>query len=330
MPNVKVGVIGVGFMGELHTRTLSEMPGVEVVGVADTDVEKARKVALRYGISSFYEKPEDLLEQVEAVVVVSPETAHREHAVMALKADRHVLLEKPMAHSLSDAEAIAVQAGQSKGCLLIGYILRFDPRYVAGKTAMGRLGEVVALHVCRRGVIDVPKRVGSWTHPLFYMGVHDIDMLRWYTEDEVSQVYGMASYKIFGRSIPDVIVATLRFRNGAVATLEINWILPSKFKAHLESKIEAFGANGMVVVESLDQGVRCCFSESGYEFPDALHCPEYHGRIEGDLKRELEHFIRCVRLEEQPLITAKDGLESLRVALAIIESAEKGKPVHLQ
>ena len=62
MPNVKIGVIGAGFMGELHTRTLSEMPGVEVVGVADADVEKARKVALRYGISSFYEKPEDLLE----------------------------------------------------------------------------------------------------------------------------------------------------------------------------------------------------------------------------------------------------------------------------
>ncbi len=81
MPNVKVGVIGVGFMGELHTRTLSEMPGVEIVGVADADVEKARKVALRYGISSFYEKPEDLLEQVEAAVVASPETAHREHAV---------------------------------------------------------------------------------------------------------------------------------------------------------------------------------------------------------------------------------------------------------
>jgi len=293
-------------------------------------LKKARKVAFRYGISSFYEKPEDLLEQVEAAVVASPETAHRKHAVMALKAGRHVLLEKPMAHSLSDAEAIAVQVGQSKGCLLIGYILRFDPRYVAGKAAMGRLGEVVALHVCRRCVIDLPKRVGSWSHPLFYMGVHDIDMLRWYTEDEVSQVYGMASYKVLGRGVPDVIVATLRFRNGAVATLEVNWILPSEFKTPLESKIEAFGANGMVVVESLDQGVRCCFSESGYEFPDALHWPECHGRIEGDLKRELEHFIRCVRSEEQPLITAKDGLESLRVALAIIESAEKGKPVHLQ
>lgn len=78
MQSVKIGVIGVGRIGELCTRTLSEMLGVEVVGVADADVEKARKVTLRYGISSFYEKPEDLLEQVEAVVVASPETVHRE------------------------------------------------------------------------------------------------------------------------------------------------------------------------------------------------------------------------------------------------------------
>jgi len=330
MKVTKVGVIGVGFMGELHTRTLVEMPGVEVVGVADANEERARDVASRYGISAhFGERVEGLLEKVEAVVIASPESVHRQHATLALEAGCHVLLEKPMANTLEDCEAIVAKAAKSELIFMIGYILRFDPRYVAGKDAMAKIGEVTALHVRRRASIEVPQRVGTWTHPLFYMGVHDIDMLRWYTEDEVSQVYGMASFKLLGSRVPDVIVATLRFRNGAVATLETNWVLPPEFKAPLESRIEAFGEKGMVIVESLNQGVWYCLRESGYEFPDVLHWPEVHGRIEGDCKRELEHFVRCIRTGEQPLVTAKDGFESVRVALAIIKSIEEGKPVNL-
>jgi len=329
MEVLKVGVIGVGFMGELHARTLVEMPNVDVVGVVDADLERAKEVASKYGIKSYYKEPEELLAQAEAVIIASPETVHKQHALLALEAGCHVLLEKPIAHTLEDAEVIAAQAMKSSSLFMMGYILRFDPRYAKGKEAMSKVGEVTALRVCRRGSIEIPHRVGSWTHPLFYMGVHDIDMLRWYTDDEVTQVYGMASSKLLGDGVPDVIVATLCFRNGAVATLETNWILPPEFKGPLESCIEVFGKGGMVHVESLDQGVRYCLRGEGYEFPDALHWPEIHGRIEGDCKRELEYFIRCVHTGEQPLVTAKDGLESLRVALAIIESIEEDKVVHL-
>lgn len=329
MKVLKVGVIGVGFMGELHARTLVEMPGVNVVGVVDANLARAKEVATKYGIQSYYEEPKELLDQVEAVIIASPEVVHKPHVLLALNAGCHVLLEKPIAPTLEDAETIVNQAIRSEGLLMMGYILRFDPRYKKGKEAMMKVGEITALHVCRRGSIEIPLRVGSWTHPLFYMGVHDIDMLLWYTDNEVSQVYGMASSKLLGNGIPDVIVATLRFQNGAVATLETNWILPPEFKAPLESCIEVFGKNGMVIVKSLDQGVRYCLRHKGYEFPDALHWPEIYGRVEGDLKRELEHFIHCIRTGEQPLVTARDGLESLRVALAIIESIKEDKVVHL-
>jgi len=332
MRQVKVGVIGVGFMGELHTRVLVDMPDVDVVGVVDANVNRAKEVASRYGIPFHSNRPEELLGQVQAVVIASPETTHKEHAILALDAGCHVFLEKPLADTIGAGEEIAARAEKEKSrCLfMVGYILRFDPRYVAGKKAMARIGNVTAFHVRRRASIEVPQRVKNWTHPLFYMGVHDIDMLRWYAEDEISQVYGMASFKLLGERVPDVVVATLRFQSGAVATLETNWVLPPEFKAPLESRIEAFGSEGMVTVESLDQGVRYCFKGSGYEFPDVLHWPEIHGHIEGDLKRELEHFIRCVKTGEEPLVTVKDGLESLRVALAIIDSIEKAKAVSVR
>jgi predicted dehydrogenase len=330
MDNVKVGVIGVGFMGEFHVRVLLEMPGVDLVGIADNNQERAKEIASKYQIGSYYTKPEDLCQQVEAVVIASPEMAHEEHAVSVLQAGCHVFLEKPLADTLEAGQAIFDQAAKSDRLFMMGYILRFDPRYIKGKEAMAQLGKITALHARRRGSIEVPQRVVGWSHPLFYMGVHDLDMLRWYTEDEVSEVYSMASFKLLDGKKPDVVVATLRFRSGAVATVEINWILPPEFKTPLESKIEVFGEGGMVLVESLDQGVRYCLRETGYEFPDALHWPELHGRIEGDLKRELEHFIRCVRTGEQPMVTAKDGLESLKIALAIMESIETGKPVSLR
>lgn len=324
---VHVGVIGVGFIGEVHTRVLADMPGVEVTGVADPNEAVAKQVAERYSIPGLYTDPKDLLLEVDAVVIASPEFAHADNVVAALDAGKHVFLEKPMADTVEGGRMIVEATKRASGKLLMGYILRHDPRYVQGRVCAKKIGEISAMYARRRGVIDVPARVAKWSHPIFYMGVHDIDMLRWYSGDEVEQVYAASSSKVVGGGAPDSTMAILKFRRGAIATLEVTWILPREFNAALESAIDVFGEKGMVRVESLDQGVQACIQGSGYEFPDVMHWPEIYGRIEGDARRQMDHFIRIIRTDEEPLVTAEDGYESLLVALAIIKSIESGEPV---
>ncbi len=327
MRRIRIGVVGVGFMGALHARVLATMPEVELVAVADRRVERAREVANNYNIPNALDDVGQLLDKVEGVVIASPESIHKGHALMAIEHDCHVLLEKPLAKSLEDGQVIYEKAQASRGIFMLGYLLRFDPRYVAGKKQVEKVGPITAIHACRRGFIDMSEKLSKWTHPLFYQAIHDIDVMHWYANEPAKEVYAVGSNRLLRSDIPEAVTAIIRFNSGAVASIDTNWVLPPEFKAALHSRIEVFGANGTVTVESLDQGVRSCLRNKGFAFPDVLHWPEVHGRIEGDLRRELEHFIGCIRTGDQPLSTVENGLVSLETALAMIKSMASEKPV---
>lgn len=279
-----------------------------------------------------YTDPVELLPSVDAVIITSPENAHADNAVAALEAGKHVLLEKPMADDTVEAEAgqrILDAVHRASGKFLMGYLLRHDSRYAQGKARVVKIGDLSMMYARRRGVLAVPRRVAQWSPPIFYMGVHDIDQLLWYSGSELVEVYAASSFKVLGGGLPDGLMAILKFDNGAIATLEVHWILPNEFNAPLEATLEVFGKNGFVRVNSLDQGVQACIQGEGYEFPDVMHWPTINGRIAGDLRRQLDHFIRVIRTDQEPLCTAEDGFKSLRVARAIIESIESGKIVKL-
>ena len=325
---VRVGVMGVGHMGQVHTHALHDAAGVALVGVADPDENMAREVAERYGVTAYTDSVE-LLPAVDAVVITSPENAHADNAIAALEAGKHVLLEKPMADTVEAGQRILDAVHRASGKFVMRYLLRHDQRYAQGKARVDEIGDLSMMYARRRGVRAVAHRVAQWSPPVFYMGVHDIDQMLWYSGSEVVEVYAASSFKVLGDGLPDGLMAILKFDNGAIATLEVNWILPNEFNAPLESTLEVFGKNGFIRVNSLDQGVQACIQGEGYEFPDVMHWPTINSRITGDVRRQLDHFMRVIRTYEEPLCTAEDGFESLRVAQAIIESIESGKIVRL-
>lgn len=332
MALLKVGVIGVGFFGEIEVKALTEIPEAQVVGVADIDVSRAKEVAERHGIPEYFEDSKELVHNVDAVVIASPESAHKEHFLDALSAGCHVLLEKPIASTLEEGQAILDAASQTDRFTTVGYELRFDPRYVTGKKAVEELGALSSIHLCRRGWIDTPKRVKDWTHLLFYSLVHDIDVLRWYTNSEVSALFATSSHNVLGEGYDDCIAAALSLMNGVAATLDGNWVMPSEVGLDPMARAEIFGEKGMVTVHSYDQGVVSCIAGVGYNFPDVNIWPIINGTIQGALKRELEHFVERALNEETSSSIAssiKDGYKSLQVATAIKESIRSGKAVHL-
>lgn len=193
----------------------------------------------------------------------------------------------------------------------------------------GSIGEILSIWTRRACSIMVPKRVADWTNPLFYMGVHDIDLIRWYVCDKAERVYAEATTKLFKeKRVPDIILALVRFRNGVTASLEVNWCRPISWQYPLESRLHVSGTKGVAYVDIYDQGLNI-FSEEGHICPDMAHWPVTNEHLVGDLKEELNHFLECIIFDKEPLVTGQDGIESLRIALAIRESIEKRQIVEV-
>jgi predicted dehydrogenase len=319
---VKVGVVGVGYFGERHARAYSENPLAELVSIADTNQARAKEVADRYGAASWYGSVYDLLkgEDVDAVSIATPEQQHMEPAVAAAEAGKHVLVEKPLAHNIDDANAIVDAAKRYGVKLMVGYLLRFDPRYAEGKRRIdsGAIGEAASLWAMRAS--RAGWRTSSWSHPIFYNAIHDLDLINWYVGDDVYRVYAESLSKLLrDKAVPDSIFALMKFKGGAIASLEVNWCRPASWQYQVESHLHVSGTKGVLYVDIYDQGLNI-FSEDGHICPDTVHWPVVNNRVVGNLREEINHFLECIIFDREPLVTGLDGIKSLRVALAIIDS----------
>ncbi|MGQ9515408.1 MAG: Gfo/Idh/MocA family protein, partial [Thermoproteota archaeon] len=235
MKEVRVGVIGAGAFGETHSSVYSELPDVKLVAVADVNAERAREVATRFGAENWYEDWKYLVarEDIDAVSVVTPEDKHREPAVGAASYGKHVLVEKPIATSLSDADVMIDAAERNGVKLMVGHILRFTPGYVQIKQAIdqGSVGEPIWAYSRRNGSLAQVRRIGGRVSAIMFLGIHDIDLLLWYIGGDVEQVFCESVRKEVDRKfgVPDFSWILLKFRSGALGSVETGWGLPEKW-----------------------------------------------------------------------------------------------------
>jgi predicted dehydrogenase len=185
MDRVRLGVIGAGFMGGLHARAAHESHLAEVVAVADIDAGRAEALATNYG-GKTYTGVQEMLEResLDAVVVTTPENDHRQAVVMAAEKGCHVFVEKPIAASLADADAMISACNAAKVKLMVGYILRFEPAYVKIKEAVaaGTMGTLMSAYGRRNAPIQEARRLCGRCSVINYLTVHDADQILWYNE----------------------------------------------------------------------------------------------------------------------------------------------------
>jgi predicted dehydrogenase len=344
MDKIRVGVIGAGTFGEVHASVLAELPDVEVVAVADVRLERAREVAGKCGAKYHYDDWRGLLarDDIDAVSIVTPEDAHRDPAIEAANAGKHVLVEKPIAATLADADAMIGAAGRAGVKFMVGHILRFTPGYVQIKQAIddGTLGEPIWAYSRRNGSVAQVKRLGGRASAILFLGIHDIDLLLWYFGGDVERVFCESVRKEVSRTygVPDFSWLLLKFKSGAMGSIETGYGLPEKwadwkrpskwgpFSADIE--VEVIGTKGAVFFDFPPMIVMGC-DEEGFKFPDLIHRPLIHGKSEGAIKIELQHFIDCIREDKAPLVSGSDGRRALEVALAAERSSLAGVPVYL-
>jgi predicted dehydrogenase len=322
---MKLGLVGAGFMGEVHLNAYAGIPEVEVVGVADARPENAAAAAALVGARP-YASYEELVsaEEVEVVDVCLPTSFHRDLAVKAAGDGKHVILEKPIARTLEDAAEI-LEAFSGGPRLFVGHVVRFFSEYVAIKAMMdaGELGTIGVVRTSRRSpfLTGWNDWYADWRASggvLLDLVIHDFDFLRW-TLGEVERVYARG---VLGREYNrlDYALVTLRFAGGAIAHVEGQWGYPGEFNY----RIEVAGSRALVSADSTEPAPLELLrgpSAPG-ETPDVI-------AGKSPYQAELEHFVRCITTGEGPVVEARDAYEALRIGLAATESVLTGRPVAL-
>jgi UDP-N-acetylglucosamine 3-dehydrogenase len=321
---MRVGVVGAGFIGAVHLGAYANMPEVEVLGVADALPEIATAGAAAVGARA-YASYEELVaeEEVEVVDVCLPTAYHRELALKVARDGKHLILEKPIARSLEDAEAILDAFDGASQRLFVGHVVRFFPEFVRIEEMIdaGELGTVGVARTSRRSpfLTGWNDWYADWRMSggvLLDLVIHDFDFLRW-ALGEVERVY---SRGVLGREYNrlDYALVTLRFESGAIAHVEGQWGYPGPFNY----SVEVTGSRAMVAVDSTEpEPVRLLGGaiDPG-ESPDVIV-----GK--SPFQAELEHFIRCAATGEEPVVNGWDAYEALRTGHAAIASVQTGGPV---
>ena len=318
-------------MGSLHARAIAEAESAELAAIVDIDKAAASRAAEAYG-SRYLPNVEAALERtdIDAYVVALPDRSHRDVTVALLEAGRAVLLEKPMAHTLEAARAIAEAAERGGGRLLVGHILRFDPRYVTAAAAVrdGAIGELLHASAGRIGTRSYGRRLQGASSVLFYVGVHDVDAIQWVSGGTIRRVYARAVSKLMQSQAiegEDAVLSLVDFDGGGIGHLFSGWTRADNDPVAIDGRLEIFGTNGRVEVDARDHGVRV-FDGASLLFPDGLHWPIVNNRLQGDLTAEITHFTRAV-LDDRPfVISVIEAMQAVAVNDAILRSLASGQP----
>jgi len=329
-----VGVIGTGAFGSQHAEVYNQSDLCTLKAVADINPQRLDEVCSALHVQG-YGDYRDLLgrDDVHAVSVCTTDDLHVDAAVSAAHAGKHVLVEKPLAMTPEDCERIIRACQESGVILMVGHILRFDPRYLAAYVEIReeRIGKLVHLFARRNNLVRNALRLARHTSVLFFLGIHDLDMINWCVGAQPEHVYAEATSTKLGDT-PDTVLALMRFAGGVLASLELSWILTDSNPGRLDARFEAMGTDGSVQVNGGSENVTIVHAPSmpqQVECPELFYAPDVHGQRVGILRDEVHHFLRCIVEGRTPIVGGADGKAAVEVACAIQRSLETGRVVEL-
>jgi len=329
---LRAAVIGVGSMGRNHARVYAEMEDVQLIAVADVDQAAAVRVANIYGVRAYADYRMMLeAEPLDLVTIAVPTRLHREVAEEAAAHGVHLFVEKPLAGSVEDAQAI-IDAARAAGVKLgVGHIERFNPAILQLKVELdaGRLGRMFQLHARRVG--PFPPRVED-VGVVFDLATHELNIMEYLANARVVSLYAETEREIHEQH-EDLLSGVIKFDNGVVGVLDINWLTPTKIR-----ELSVIGERGMFRVNYLTQELylheNSFFSEN-WESAVALmgvsegRTIKYEIKRKEPLKVELESFVEAIRQDKPPAIGGEEGLRAVFLAQKLVESGLRHEVVHL-
>ena len=288
MRTVNVGVIGVGAMGENHVRVY------HAKGYTD--------------YCELLENPD-----IEVVSVCVPTTFHHAVVMEAIRHKKHILVEKPIAFTLTEAEEMITAAKEAGVILATGHVERFNPAVQKAKELIddGVIGDIVSAFAKRVG--PLPPRIKD-VGVSIDLAIHDLDIMNYLFDEEITQVYGTMNSSFDDSEFEDHAEIMVSFDNESTGIIEVNWLTPYKRR-----ELELTGTAGIISVDYIQQSIEV-YGKFAQDI-EIIH--------EEPLKGELNSFLHSVVEGEEPVITGEDGLKALKMVIAANKSSKEHRPISL-
>lgn len=299
---IRVGVVGVGYLGQIHAKIYHSMPNVDLVWLADTDPDSIKHLGEEYGCQ-ITENYLDLIDQVDAVSIVVPTTAHFDVAQPFLEAGTATLLEKPIAATVDEAKKLVELAAQNHAPFLIGHLERYNP---ALRAVVDSVTEPKYLEVHRLGTfVERATDVDVITDLM----IHDLDLVLSIVDEEPEKVQAIGAPVVTDHV--DLANVRLEFPSGTVANITASRVSNKRFR-----RFRIFGPEGYYGINLMDQELDIVTKgelEEGEEFPKLL-MDHVQFDSEQPLQVELAHFVEVARGNSMPMVTGLQGLRALELA----------------
>lgn len=297
---LRVGVVGVGVMGSNHARVFAGLPGIQLVGVADPDHKQADFVARTLGCAAVADIGALLDLGVDAITIAAPTHLHRDVALACIERGVHVMVEKPIASTVEEGIEIIDAARRASVTLMVGHVERFNPAVEAIKEAI-RNEDILSIAITRVG--PFPPRMSN-VGVVIDLAVHDIDLIRWFTDSNIIEVQPQVSSAVAERE--DIALLQFRTESGVLAHINTNWLTPFKARS-----VTVATRGKYVTGDLLTRQVTECF---GFQ-PDGSYSMRHLsvGHAE-PLRSELVAFVHAVRSGTTPAVTGEEGVASLEIA----------------
>jgi len=315
MKKLGVAVIGTGFWGKNHARVYKELESTELVAVCDQEAERAKKVADQFSVKAFTDSARMLQDEaIEAVSICTWSTSLAREALKALKAGKHVLVEKPMATNTRQAQKLLLTAEENGLHFTVGFLMRFIP-------GIQDIREAVKTRKIGDLVCATAKRVSQWPERIGDVGVvkdtaiHDIDVVRFIFGEDPVNVYAKTGC-MRHRKFEDYAQIMLTFKGGKSAFIESNWLTPYKTRT-----LTVTGSDAIMRLDYITQELWIEAAKENLQ-------PKYPWQE--PLKVELQHFADCITKREKPKVTGTDGIKALRIAEAALLSSVKNRAIKLE
>ena len=323
---MKVGIIGMGFMGVTHFNGWRATP-VEQIGVYSTQYREKLDPSIKQ-----YDSIDALITDVDVVDICTPTHTHHELVLKVAKAGKHIVCEKPLARTVQQAQEMLEACDKAGVKLLVAHVVRFFPEYALAKQTVdnGDIGDVAVIRLTRASF--KPASANSWFHDheksggmMLDLMIHDFDYARWVAGD-VERVFAKNTLNHVKDADGDYSIVMLRHKNGALSNIEGGWAYP---KPLFRTALEIAGSEGLIEHpqgSSVPLGIHLKNTNSGDQPDIAVPLSPL---AEDPYVTEIKHFYRVLTEGIAPIVTAQDALEALKIALASIQSAKTGKPVHI-
>jgi predicted dehydrogenase len=298
---LKVGVVGVGVMGSNHARVLSDISGVHLAGIADPDRKQRDFVARSLGCEAFADLDGLLRAGVEAVTIAAPTHLHHDLALQCISRGIHLLVEKPIAPTVEEGHAIVTAAHRAGVTLMVGHVERFNPAVESIKRAI-KGQDILSIAITRVG--PFPPRMSN-VGVVIDLAVHDIDLIRWFTDSEIVEIQPQLSSAVAERE--DIALLQFRTASGVLAHINTNWLTPFKARTiHIATR------DKYLMADLLTLQVTECF---GFQADGSYSMRHLSVGYAEPLRAELLAFVEAIRSRRAPAVTGEEGVASLEIAI---------------